>query len=192
MSEAGVVFAMSGGATDGAEVILYNAQGQPNLNPALQEGLIDAYVSNNPACAMAEFNNIGKCVVELSMLPPGDFQNHPCCAIAATQEVISSKPHEVEAALELFAYATEFINENPEEAAAASSEWIGTPLEVELVSMATSLYDVHVTEDWISNMNTIVDHMRDLNVFTGSLLDADETAEIEILTDFSLLPEEYR
>ncbi len=192
LRETGIPFAMSGGDTDGAKIVLYNAQGQPNLNPALQEGMIDAYVSNNPACAMAEHSGIGKCVAELSMLPPGDFENHPCCAIAATEEAIASKPDEVAAALELFAYATEFINENPEEAAAAASEWIGIPVEVELVSMSTSLYDMHVTADWTENMSTILDHMRGLNSFSGPLMDADDTAEIEIITNFTLLPEEYR
>ncbi len=192
LTEAGISYAMAGGDIQGASVILYNAQGQPNLNPALQEGLIDAYVSNNPACAMAEYNEIGKCVAELSMLPPGDFVDHPCCAIAATEQVIAGKPEEVRIALELFAYATEFINENPEEAAAAASQWIGTPLEVELVSMPTSLYDVHVTDNWTDNMNLILQHMRGLNVFTGSLLEADDVSEIEIIADFTLLPEEYR
>ena len=192
LAEAGVSFAMSGGEIEDAQVILYNAQGQPNLNPALQEDLVDAYVSNNPACAMAEHNGIGKCVAELSLLPPGDFENHPCCAIAATEEVLASKPHEVAAALELFAYSTEFINENPEEAAAAASEWIGTPVEVELVSMPTSLYDVHVTEDWKANMGAIMDHMRGLNAFSGPLKEADETTEIGIISHFDLLPEEYR
>ncbi len=192
LTEAGVTFTMSGGDAADASVILYNAQGQPNLNPALQEGMIDAYVSNNPACAMAEHNGIGKCVAELSMLPPGDFENHPCCAIAATEHVMQAKPHEVAVALELFAYATEFINENPEEAAAAASEWIGTPYEVELVSMATSLYDVSVTDGWTGNMNAIMDHMRSLNVFSGPLVEVDDIAGIEIITDFTLLPEEYR
>ncbi|MEA3265332.1 MAG: ABC transporter substrate-binding protein [Candidatus Fermentibacteria bacterium] len=192
LTESNISFAMSGGDLAGAQVVLYNAQGQPNLNPALQEGMIDAYISNNPACAMAEHNGIGKCVAELSMLPPGDFENHPCCAIAATEEVLAAKPRQVAAALELFAYATEFINENPEEAAAAASEWIGTPYEVELISMATSLYDVHVTEDWTNNMGAILNHMRGLNVFTGPLLDASSGAEMDIITNFSFLPEEYR
>ena len=188
----GIQFAMLGGDIGDASVILYNAQGQPNLNPALQEGMIDAYVSNNPACAMAEHNGIGKCIAELSMLPPGDFENHPCCAIAATDEVIAARPDEVAAVLELFAYATEFINENPGEAAAAASEWIGTPIEVELISMSTSLYDMNVTEDWIRNMSSILGHMRGLNVFSGSLMNADDTTEMEIIANFNLLPEEYR
>lgn len=193
LRESEISFAMAGGDIGDVRVVLYNAQGQPNLNPALQEGLVDAYVSNNPACAMAEHNGIGKCIAELSMLPPGDFENHPCCAIAATEEVIAAKPHVVAAALELFIYATEFINENPEEAAAAASEWIGTPLEVELISMSTSLYDMHVTADWIGNMNTILDHMRGLNAFSGLLLmGADGITEIEMITNFDLLPEEYR
>ena len=190
--EAGFSYAMAGGETQGADVILYNAQGQPNLNPALTEGMIDAYVSNNPECAMAEHSGIGKCVAELSLLPPGDFENHPCCAIAATDQVLIDKPHEVAAALELFAYSTEFINENPEEAAAAAAEWIGTPVEVEQISMATSLYDMHVTADWSSNMSLILDHMRNLGAFSGPLTDADRAEEIDLITDFNLLPEEYR
>lgn len=192
LSHAGISYAMAGGDVENAQIILYNSQGEPNLNPALQEGLIDAYVSNNPACAMAEYNNIGRCVAELSLLPPGDFENHPCCAIAVTDQAIAEKPHEVSAVLELFAYSTDFINNNPEEAASAASEWIGTPVEVEEVSMATSLYDMHVTEDWTVNMGMIIDHMRNLNAFTGPLAEADNASSMEIITDFSLLPEEYR
>lgn len=190
--EAGVSYAMAGGEAQDADVILYNAQGQPNLNPALTEGMIDAYVSNNPACAMAEHSGIGKCVAELALLPPGDFENHPCCAIAATDQVMIDKPLEVAAALELFAYSTEFINENPDEAAAAAAEWIGTPVEVEQISMATSLYDMHVTADWSGNMSLIMDHMRNLGAFTGPLTEASPESEIGLITDFDLLPEEYR
>ena len=41
-------------------------------------------------------------------------------------------------------------------------------------------------------MITIMDHMRGLNVFSGPLMDVDNTAEIEIISNFDLLPEEYR
>lgn len=190
LEEAGISYAMAGGATEGVDVVLYNSQGEPNLNPALQEGLIDGYVSNNPACAMAEYNGIGKCVAELSLLPPGDFENHPCCAIAATEQIIADKPHEVSAVLELFAYSTDYINENPADAAAAVSEWLGTPVEVEETSMATSQYDMHVTDDWVRNMTAILCHMRNLNAFSGPL--ADGLNEIDLITDFSLLPEQSR
>ncbi len=192
LTEAGVNYAMSGAETPETDVILYNSQGEPNLNPALQEGLIDAYVSNNPACAMAEHNGIGRCVAELSLLPPGDFENHPCCAIAATEASIAEKPEAVAAALELFMYSTDFINANPEEAAAAASEWIGTPLEVEIVSMATSTYDMRVTESWNMNMGVIMDHMRALNSFTGPLAEVQGTDILPLITDFSLLPEELK
>lgn len=192
LTEAGVGYAMAGGNVENTRVILYNAQGEPNLNVALEEGLIDAYVSNNPSCAMAEYNGIGKCVAELSMLPPGDFENHPCCAIAATHGVVAGNPAEVAAVLELFVYATDFINENPADAAAAASEWIGTPVDVEMASMATSLYDMHVTDDWTGNMGLILDHMRNLNSFTGPLAEPENQSAIELLTDFSLLPEDCR
>lgn len=192
LAHAGVSYAMAGGDIENAGVILYNAQGQPNLNPALQEGLIDAYVSNNPACALAEHNGIGRCVAELSLLPPGDFENHPCCAIAATEAAIAASPEEIAAALELFAYATEFINEYPEEAASAAAEWIGTPVEVERASMSTSLYDMKVTGDWLGNMGLILDHMRGLGSFTGFLADTGNDEALERMTDFTLLPEGCR
>jgi len=191
LQEAGLSWAMTGAGSSDADVLLYNAQGEPNLNPALQEGLIDGYVSNNPACAMAEYNGIGKCVCELSLLPPGDFENHPCCAIAATEQIIADDPEGVSAVLELFAYATDYMNNNPEDAAAVTSQWLGTPVEVEQISMATSMYDMHVTDDWTDNLGTIMAHMRSLNAFTGPLSEAREN-DTDMLTDFSMLPDQYR
>jgi NitT/TauT family transport system substrate-binding protein len=188
LTAAGVPFSYEGNPVEGSKILLYNANGQSNLNPALQNGTVDAYVSNNPECALAEYNGIGKCVAELSSLPPGDFADHPCCAIAATGQAIAEKPEELAALLELFAYATDYINANPDDAAAAAAEWIGNPVEVEAASMATSFYSVEVTQAWLDNMDAILDHMRTLGKFTGPLTEADHDANAAILYDFSLLP----
>jgi NitT/TauT family transport system substrate-binding protein len=189
LAYAEVPYSYDGNPIEGSRILLYNANGQPNLNPALQGGTIDAYVSNNPACALAEANGIGNCIAELASLPPGDFADHPCCAIAATSAAIAEKPEQVAAVLELFAYATEYINENPEDAAAVAAEWIGNTYEVEMASMATSLYSTEVTEEFFDDMNAILDNMRSLNKFTGPLAEADPEANAEFLYDFSLLPE---
>lgn len=188
LTEVGISWSMLADPQPGSQVLLSNVQGQPNLNPALQNGIIDAYVSNNPACAMAEHNEIGKCVAELSDLPPGDFLNHPCCAIAATTTAIAEKADEIVVALKLFENATDYINNNPEDAAAAAAEWIGNPLEVEEISMATSGYDMTVTEDWLGNMHLILENMRNLGTFTGPLAEDNVEANSDFLYDFSLLP----
>lgn len=189
LNEEGVAWSMQGNPQPGSQVLLFNAQGEPNLNPALQNGTIHGYVSNNPACALAEHNGIGKCVAELSDLPPGDMVNHPCCAIAATGDAITGRPEDVAAALRLFAAATDYINSNPEDAAEAAAEWIGNPLEVELASMATSGYGTEVTEEWMGDMAAILDQMRALNSFTGPLAEKDDEANMSFLCDFTLLPQ---
>jgi len=192
ITEEGIAWSMQGNPAEGSDILLFNAQGQPNLNPALQNGTIDGYVSNNPACALAEYNGVGKCVTELSDLPPGDFVNHPCCAIASTETVIQERPDDIAAVLRLFEAATDYINNNPEDAAAVAAEWIGNPVEVEKTSMATSGYSMKVTEEWLGNMALILDNMRNLGAFTGPLADADYNANSDVLYDFSLLPDDLK
>lgn len=192
LTEEGIEWSMQGNPEPGSEILLFNAQGEPNLNPALQNGTIHGYVSNNPACALAEHNGIGKCVAELSDLPPGNFANHPCCAIAATETAIAERQEDIAAALRLFAAATDYINSNPADAACAAADWIGNPVEVEVISMATSGYSMQVTEDWLDNMISIVENMRNLGTFTGSLIERDDDANAGFLYDFSLMPDGLR
>lgn len=187
-----IPYSFHGNQEPGSEIVLFNCQGMGNLNPSLQNRTIQAYISNNPSCALAEHNGIGKCVAELCDLPPGDFSNHPCCGISATSEILREKPETIAAALRLFAAATDYVNENPVDAAEAVAEALGNPVEVELASMATSGYDMHVTPEWYDNMETILSNMRDLGTFTGPFSEADWEANKDVLTDFSLLPEELR
>lgn len=192
LTEEGVVWSMQGNPHPGSDILLFNAQGEPNLNPALQNGTIDGYVSNNPACALAEHNGVGRCVAELSDLPPGDFVNHPCCAIASTETVIAQRPDDIASALRLFQAATDYINRHPEDAAEAAARWIGNPVEVELVSMATSGYSMEVDQGWKDNMVAIMDNMRRLGAFSGPLAEKDDEADLELICDFSLMHEGTR
>lgn len=189
LTEEGIPWSMQGNPDPGSQVLLFNAQGEANLNPALQNGTIHGYVSNNPACAMAEHNGVGRCVAELSDLPPGDFVDHPCCAIASTDAVIARRPRDIAAALRLFLAATDYINENPRDAAEAAAQWIGNPLEVELASMATSGYSMDVTQGWMDNMVAIMDNMRGLGAFSGPLAEKDDQGNLALICDFSLMPE---
>jgi len=189
LNHSGIPYSYQSNPQPGSRVLLYNAQGEGNLNPALTEGTIQAYVSNNPHPALAEHSGIGRVVCSLSELPPGIFGDHPCCAIAATSAIIAANPEGVAAVLELFVYATDYMNSNRDDAAAAVSEWCGVPLEVTLESMGTSVYDMTVNQRFIDNMHIILDHMRGLNVFTGELLSTDHAVVDEVLFDFSLLPE---
>ncbi|MFO7949239.1 MAG: ABC transporter substrate-binding protein [Candidatus Fermentibacteraceae bacterium] len=190
LENAGVAYSYHGNEQPGSKVVLFNAQGLGNLNPSLQNGTIDAYIANNPSCALAEDSGIGRCIAELEDLPPGEFQDHPCCAIAATSEVLEEKPGEVESALRLFAAATDWINANPEAAAETVAEALGNPVEVELASMATSGYDWRPTDAWYEDMNAIVCNMRELGTFSGPLTEPAWEENLDLITDFSHLPPE--
>lgn len=190
LNHSGVPYSYQSNPQPGSRVLLYNAQGEANLNPALTEGTIQAYVSNNPHPALAEHQGIGRVVCSLSDLPPGIFGDHPCCALAATGAIISGNPEGVAAVLELMTYATDYINKNREDAAAAVSEWCGVPVEVTLESMATSMYDMTLDQRFMTNMHIILDHMRGLNVFTGGMATEDRAAVEALLYDFSMIPAE--
>lgn len=183
----GIAFSQ-GTASEGAPVVMMNMQGEQNLNPGLQSGAIDAYVSNNPHCANAEYQGIGKCVAVLAELPPGGWHDHPCCVIAATQAVRTEKAAQVAALLRLLAAATDYINTAPEDAAAAVSEWLGNPLEVELASMPTSTYSMELDAEWLAGAERNFDAMNAQTPFTGSLAGLDWNAAQAVAFDFSLLP----
>jgi ABC-type nitrate/sulfonate/bicarbonate transport system substrate-binding protein len=187
LNHSGVPYSYASNPQAGSRVLLFNAQGEANLNPSLSEGTIQAYVSNNPHPAIAEHNGIGKVVCSLSDLPPGIFGSHPCCALAATSGIIESNPDEVAAILELFVYATDYINNHREDAAEAVSQWCGVPYEVTLVSMATSTYDMELNQTFRDNMHIILNHMRSLGVFTGPLAGQDRAAVEGVLYDFSMI-----
>jgi ABC-type nitrate/sulfonate/bicarbonate transport system substrate-binding protein len=176
----------------GARVVLMNMQGEENLIPGLVNGTIHAYVSNNPWCAMAEHDGSGRCIAELADLPPALYANHPCCAIAATLDARTNKAETVAAVLRLFAAATDYINANPDDAAAAVAEWLEKPLEVELASMPTSTYDMHVTDEWDSSMLAMMDEMRSRDMFAGPLDTLSGDAALALIADFSLLPDDLK
>ncbi len=174
----------------GAAIVMVNMQGEENLIPGLTNGTIDAYVSNNPWCALAEADGSGRCIAELGDLPPGTFVDHPCCCIAATADARTEKAAEVAACLRLFGAATDYINANPEDAAAAAAEWLGTPVEVEIASMATSGYDMHATDQWRQSVIAMIDEMVSTDQLSGTLDSVSAEDAYALLTDFSLLEQE--
>ena len=174
------------GNTD-AQVLLINMKGEKNLIPGLSTGQIDAYVSNNPWCAIAEDKNVGHCVTELHDLPPGSFRDHPCCCIAANTKAIAEQGEPIEKFLALMAVSTHFINGNRDEAVEYVAEWIGTTPEVELISMATSGYSMAPNLAFYDGMWTWYGEMVGMEKLTDKLKGATREEFEEMLYDFSLL-----
>lgn len=186
LREAGIKFTSDEAVTD-AKVLFVLMKDEANLNTGLQTGQIDGYVSNNPWCAIAESKGIGRCVAELHDLPPGTFRDHPCCCIAANNSAIVQKGKLVQKFLELMAVATDFINRNPQEAAAYVAKWIGTTPEVEMTSMATSGYSMDPDKAFYDGMWTWYEEMVKAGKITGTLKDKTRDQFEALSYDFSLL-----
>lgn len=132
-----------------ARIILVNLFGAKNLLPALENGLIDGFVVNQPFVAMTEFKGSGRMVASLSDLPPaGQWRNNPCCALAANKEFVAAHPDIVDAFVELMLQAGRFIREDPEKSAGQIAAWLGIDPEIEKLSLPTIRYATGFDEDW--------------------------------------------
>jgi len=170
-----------------AGVILINMKGEENLIPGLQNKIIDAYVSNNPWCALAEKKGAGRMVCSLNELPPGIWRDHPCCCIAANDQAVKDKRKAVTKFLELMAIATRYINEQPDIGYNAAAQWIGTPLEVEKVSMPTSGYSVEPTAEWKDQIRHWCQVMEEVGEFKGVLKGLPPEKADSLIFDLSLI-----
>ncbi|HDQ98991.1 MAG TPA: ABC transporter substrate-binding protein [candidate division WOR-3 bacterium] len=164
-----------------AKVLLVNVKEEANLNAALQSGQILAYVSNNPWCAIAESKGFGRAIAELHNLPPGVFEDHPCCGIAGNDSAVARHPEAVAKLLELFAVASHYIATEPEKTAELVGQWLGISPEVILASMATSGYSMEPDAAFRDGMWVWYEEMVGLGRITDKLKGVSR-AEFEALS----------
>ncbi|HHE47033.1 MAG TPA: ABC transporter substrate-binding protein [Bacteroidetes bacterium] len=172
-----------------AKVLLVNMKGAGHLNPGLENGIIDAFVCNNPYCAIAEEKGIGRCIADLNDLPPGLWKDHPCCVIAAMEKVIEARRAELIKFLELIVIATDYINADQDIAVRSASKWIGTSIAVEEKSIPTSKYLTEPDQVWLNGIYTWVHSMDDLGHIKGQLHGRTNSEINASLLDLSLIKE---
>ncbi len=170
------------------DVLMVNMKGQKNLVPGLKNNIIDAYVANNPSCAIAESKGVGKVVADLNDLPPGIWKDHPCCCIAANTKALEKNKDLIKDFLMLIILATNYINEDQEKVAVAdAAKWLGTSIEVEKASIPTSGYTTKPSDDWKKKMYVWVGAMNSMNKLSGSLKGKKGKDVDPLLFDFTLL-----
>lgn len=172
-----------------SNVLLMNLKGAGHLNPGLENNIIDAYVCNNPYCAIAEEKGAGKCIADLNDLPPGLWKDHPCCMIGAMNSVVEEKREVLVKFLELIVIATDYMNEDQDIAIKSASDWIGTSIEVEIKSIPTSGYMTEPTEAWKEGIYTWAHAMEKLGHIKGELKGKSNEEIDELLLNMSLIDE---
>lgn len=104
----------------------------PSMNDALKTDKIDGMITFEPYVSIAEKNGAKVLAGSQDILP-----NHPCCVVAASDKFIETHPNETAKILEIHEEATNFINNNTDEAAELLPNDIVSDVEVEKISMSS-------------------------------------------------------
>lgn len=166
----------------GTSVVLVSFGSEKAPLPLLESGVLDGFVMNQPATAVAVHKGLAKVVAELRDLPPeGKWVNHPCCCVAASESALQTHRDPIKALLKLIILSTQLINEDRALAVDCACRWTKNPKEVEAQSVATVTYLAEPTASWLSGMQTWLEMVKATNFFTGKYarVSADEfTADI--------------
>jgi NitT/TauT family transport system substrate-binding protein len=170
------------------QVRLVNLHGEKNMIPTLAAGAVDGFVTNEPSASLAEVQGHGKVVCDLSDLPPeGKWKHHPCCCVAARQEVLDTNEKAVTAFLALLLHATLEINADKDRAAEIAAEWTRTPLEVEQKSLQNIEYLAVADTRWEEGLKTWILMMQENKHFRERFATASPEDVRDHLCDFRFI-----
>ncbi len=128
---------------DPKEDITILGMGGADAMTALASGNVDAVFLPHPNPTVIESEGYGKVVVQSGEM----WANHACCVVLVTQELIDEHPDIVEQIIRTHIKATQYIIDNPDEAAQIFSDDIGVPYDIS--SQSIQDWD----GEWVSDPN---------------------------------------
>jgi len=165
-----------------AQVLLLNMHGAKNLIPTMESHIINGFVVMQPFPALSQYSETGKVIAYLRDLPPaGVWEDHPCCALAAGPEFIKKEGDIIEALIELFSHAVDFMSENPQESASIVAKWLGTPVQVESMSLPSIKFMNTYNEHWDNGVNTWISSLIASGEISSRVKEAFEKGEADQL-----------
>lgn len=153
-----------------ADILLMNLKGTGNLISALTSGQVDGWVGPSPFPELAEVENVGKIILDMKDLPPsGKWNEFPCCVFSATDDAIESHPEEIEEFFKLLTIASEYANDNKEEAAKIVADWMG--VSEEAAKKTATIYSTEPNDKWFDNVNVTFESLKKSGELEGELKD---------------------
>ena len=131
----------------------------PSMNDALKTNQIDGMITFEPYVSIAEKNGAKVLAGSQDILP-----DHPCCVVVASDKYIEAHPNETAKIVEIHENATNFINENTDEAAGMLPKDIVTDVEVEKISMSSFPFISGLNESYKQDVMDFMDLEVDLGV----------------------------
>ena len=128
----------------------------PSMNDALKTDKIDGMITFEPYVSIAEKNGATVLANSSEILP-----DHPCCVVVASDKFINEHTNETKTIIEIHKNATDFINNNTDEAAGLLPSDIVSDVEVEKKALSgfslISGLDDNYKKDVIDFMNLEVE-----------------------------------
>ncbi len=172
LAEEGIRFGQEPAAADGkpVQVVTMNLQGDENMLPSMESGIVDGVVANEPVPSILIHKNIGVWVADLSGLPPaGKWKDHPCCVVAASEKALKEKRGIIRALLKAITAGSDIIARDTAKALAAESKWTKTNPEVGQLSISQVRYVGRADESWLRAVDTWLDMMQSTKAFQKNL-----------------------
>ena len=136
----------------------------PSMNDALKTGKIDVMITFEPYVSIADKNGAKVLAGSQDILP-----EHPCCVVVATDKFLESHPNETSKILEIHENATDFINNNTDEAAGLLPKDIVSDVEVEKVSMSSFPFISGLDDEYKQSVMDFMDLEVDLGILKKPL-----------------------
>lgn len=176
-------------AADGTpmQVITMNLQGDENMLPSMESGIVDGVVANEPVPSLLIHRKVGTWVADLSGLPPaGAWKDHPCCIVAAGEKALREKRAAVRSLLKAVAAGSDIVRRDRAKALAAEAKWTKTKPEVGQLSISQVTYVGRADAGWLRAVDTWFEMMSSSRAFQKNLKDK-SAADIRAIA-FDLKP----
>lgn len=140
----------------------------PSMNDALKTNKIDGMITFEPYVTIAEKNGATVLAGSQDILP-----NHPCCVVVASDKFLEEHPNETNTILEIHKNATEFINNNTDEAASMIPSDIVSDVEVEKVAISSFPFIYGLDDSYKQDVMDFMNLEVDLGVLKNPLSEED-------------------
>jgi len=151
----------------GEEDVTFVQTGSPaTMRDLMRAGEIDAFMAWEPYCAQAVKEGTGRVLIQSGEIFPG----HPCCMLGTRSSYLEENPEVVKKMVDIHVRATDYINENPEEAADIFAADTGYEKELVLEAMENIDYTYYPsTEGTRAYLEFLVDGGKITGVGEGAI-----------------------
>ncbi len=127
----------------------------PEMIPTLRDKQIDAFIAWEPYPAKSITSGVGRILVSSGRI----WKDHPCCVLVADSRFIKSRPQDVRRMVAAHVKATEFINDNFEDAVKIGVKYTGMDEETVRLAMKNVNYTYRISvegeKDYVLFLNQL-------------------------------------